>query len=748
MRKFTRYSYVVSNPGVIQALRHHSLNRAHNIKGLDENKWANFVYGIQEQYNKNNPLTNSIHSLDTLQAVYWMVLGPGKMAEKYQLTDMQVLACLLSAIIHDVDHPGVNNIFLESIFSPLAIDFSNDSILERHHLATAFRLAAIPENNIFSDLPVSTFCELRKLVISIVLATDSKQLFQLRSCAEAIIEHGLPDYENNICISTVHQEFLCQFVVHFASCSSLAIRRPAVSQKFAFCSIEENYRQGDLEREQGMKLSPFADRQCSDAEGYLKVYTKEIVSPLVNLMSTILSEEAADLMFIDYKKAFHALHNGAKVPLDSISNVVRLPPALEARERIQALRSLGRTHSEAGQSDAVEWMLVHVRVHEVQNLIEMDSNGRCDPFVVLSVEANHPMWRLNVGKMADKVLCQQYQTSVQFETLQAVYNEDFSFVLGGDVEMLSLKFTAMDHDLVGDEFIGSVRIGLADLFADKESDASPCSWYYFRNKSASTAGGAVLLSFRLLRSMPPRWAEAYLTSSCEESDENTNKLWRQTSKVIKRSTSALKRMSRASFLKQIPGRQLVRQGTKLTHGLLKQSTSAIQRMGSFVDGDDPYEGSQKMDTDLDPYLKRRSALLDVVSSNPKLGWDGASARSIRLFVGTWNVGEAKPPPSEVLKQWLLPGSHLYAVGTQENTTGSWSETLLDHLNTEAYTSCFADAGKGSAQATYLLVARENIFYVKGDKRVDTRLDVFALKSICKVDFSLRLRCFAWRSLFI
>lgn len=49
------------------------------------------------------------------------------------------MAALVAAAVHDVEHPGVTNLYLISIRHELAIMYNDSSVLENHHVATAFR---------------------------------------------------------------------------------------------------------------------------------------------------------------------------------------------------------------------------------------------------------------------------------------------------------------------------------------------------------------------------------------------------------------------------------------------------------------------------------------------------------------------------------------------------------------------------------------------------------------------------------
>lgn len=45
---------------------------------------------------------------------------------------------LISAFVHDTDHPGVNNLYLVNTRDKLALRYNDKSVLENHHIAMAF----------------------------------------------------------------------------------------------------------------------------------------------------------------------------------------------------------------------------------------------------------------------------------------------------------------------------------------------------------------------------------------------------------------------------------------------------------------------------------------------------------------------------------------------------------------------------------------------------------------------------------
>ena len=79
---------------------------------------------------------------------------------------------LLSALVHDVHHPGNTNFFEINSKSALAILYNDQSVLENHHCATAFRLMARPGLNVLGRMDLEDQRDIRKLMVSAIMATD------------------------------------------------------------------------------------------------------------------------------------------------------------------------------------------------------------------------------------------------------------------------------------------------------------------------------------------------------------------------------------------------------------------------------------------------------------------------------------------------------------------------------------------------------------------------------------------------
>ena len=87
------------------------------------------------------------------------------------LTPLEIFAALFASTIHDADHPGLTNQYLINTSSELALMYNDESVLENHHLAVAFKILQYPECDIFVNLTKKQRQMVRKMVIDMVSAS-------------------------------------------------------------------------------------------------------------------------------------------------------------------------------------------------------------------------------------------------------------------------------------------------------------------------------------------------------------------------------------------------------------------------------------------------------------------------------------------------------------------------------------------------------------------------------------------------
>jgi cAMP-specific phosphodiesterase 4 len=116
--------------------------------------------------------------MDNIQLIYRFHL-------QNVFTELEQLAAIFAAAMHDVDHPGFTNQYLVNSSlsllvtirvhiagSELAIMYNDESVLEQHHLAVAFKLLQDKDCDMFESLNKKQRQTLRKIVIDMVLASS------------------------------------------------------------------------------------------------------------------------------------------------------------------------------------------------------------------------------------------------------------------------------------------------------------------------------------------------------------------------------------------------------------------------------------------------------------------------------------------------------------------------------------------------------------------------------------------------
>lgn len=84
---------------------------------------------------------------------------------------------VLAGACHDVEHPGVSNIFLIESNDKIALNYNDSAVLENHHVATAFQILHRKDFNILKNFSKPDYKRIRKLMVDAILATDMAQHF-------------------------------------------------------------------------------------------------------------------------------------------------------------------------------------------------------------------------------------------------------------------------------------------------------------------------------------------------------------------------------------------------------------------------------------------------------------------------------------------------------------------------------------------------------------------------------------------
>ncbi|KAI8815748.1 uncharacterized protein EV422DRAFT_502077 [Fimicolochytrium jonesii] len=174
----------------------------------------------------------------------------------------------------DYDHPGLNNSFLINTYDSKAMLYNDRSVLENHHLASAFRVMNLPENNFLVNLSKNDYRSVREAVIDMVLATDLSQHFPLISLFRSKVQGNFQPLELRD-----DRHLLWKILIKCADVSNPS-KSYGLYEKWVRVILQEFFLQGDLEKEMGLPVSPFMDRESLNVPSSQSGFIEFVVFPL------------------------------------------------------------------------------------------------------------------------------------------------------------------------------------------------------------------------------------------------------------------------------------------------------------------------------------------------------------------------------------------------------------------------------------------------------------------------------------
>nr|XP_028603936.1 calcium/calmodulin-dependent 3',5'-cyclic nucleotide phosphodiesterase 1A isoform X1 [Podarcis muralis] len=266
-----------------------------------------FGEALETGYSKHrNPYHNLIHAADVTHTVHCIMLLTGIM---HWLTELEILAMIFAATIHDYEHTGTTNNFHIQTRSDVAILYNDRSVLENHHVSAAYKIMQEEEMNILVNLTKDEWRELRTLVIEMVLSTDMSGHFQQIKT----MRHSLQQTEG------IDKAKAMSLILHAADISHPS-KIWKLHYRWTMALMEEFFRQGDKEAELGLPFSPLCDRKSTMVAqsqiGFIDFIVKPTFALLTDSMEKIvfpLIEEASKSGSPSFSSALSDIAGGSSV---------------------------------------------------------------------------------------------------------------------------------------------------------------------------------------------------------------------------------------------------------------------------------------------------------------------------------------------------------------------------------------------------------------------------------------------------
>jgi len=298
-----------------KAAQHHSLlekledQSAVKEGPLFRSRLPRFLRSIEESYRSDVPYHTAVHASDAMMTMEWLLRSQSLVG---QVSAVDHLMALISMAIHDVGHPGRNNLFHSKTLSPLAITYNDKSILENFHVANAFEimqkdadmnwLALLSTDYVppGKEKPSNLQQQMRRGMIEIVLGTDMAKHNQHQKSLMSWVANK-PTAETPAGEQAFLQDKLelLEVLAHAADISNPCL--PHHMMLFwAERVLSEFWLQGDEESRLNLEFSPMCERAVGESSvpkqqiGFLNFVIAPFFQPLAELLPEV--QEAVDHM--------------------------------------------------------------------------------------------------------------------------------------------------------------------------------------------------------------------------------------------------------------------------------------------------------------------------------------------------------------------------------------------------------------------------------------------------------------------
>ena len=258
-----------------------------SVKKLDS-----FLFTVSNNYKQTTLYHNALHGSDVTQSICCYFLN-SNIEEICETNVLDLLGMMVSAMGHDLGHPGLNNNFHINDSSDLAITYNDVSVLENYHSSFLFKILRKEENNIIEKFSTHNYKTLRKRMISQILATDmanhGEVISSIRSKINTWKESGQSRFillSGNEKTKFDEQQSLLNYIIHMADLGHNC-KKFNISLQWVKLLSMEFWDQGDKEKEKGLPVSFLCDRNKVDIPssqiGFIKGFIASSFDCLVSI---------------------------------------------------------------------------------------------------------------------------------------------------------------------------------------------------------------------------------------------------------------------------------------------------------------------------------------------------------------------------------------------------------------------------------------------------------------------------------
>lgn len=245
---------------------------------ISPDKLRRYLKSVEALYN-HNPYHNSQHAADVTQNVGVLLAD----AIHSQLGQLEILACILAACVHDILHPGFGNAYMVNTATDASVTYNDNSVNENMHAAEAFRLMRREGHDFLAHLPPDQWRFVRHTMVAIILATD------MAVHADLVAEFTADVAVLGDDVSTWPQGKRTVALTMLVHCADLGNPGKPLHMSLNWSArvANEFFAQGDAERAANLPISRLCDREHTDICATQLAFMSAIVAPSFTALSAL-----------------------------------------------------------------------------------------------------------------------------------------------------------------------------------------------------------------------------------------------------------------------------------------------------------------------------------------------------------------------------------------------------------------------------------------------------------------------------
>jgi len=243
---------------------------------------------ICERLYQNVPYHNSTHAADVMQ--FNTIMLSKTAFSRHNLTDYEVLAGVMCAVVHDVGHIGRNNDYLIKSNHELARRFKKVSILEQYHIEQLHSILAVPSANWMQHFEVDEQQHMISMMEYAVLGTDMGLYHG--PIRKALSEHYTAQWaveSFSRSLSVDERKFMIRAMLHLSDISN-PMRPFQIGWEWANRVNQEFFAQGDEMKAMQLELTSNCDRSKTNVISNQSNFIEHCMRPLAQLMARVIGE--------------------------------------------------------------------------------------------------------------------------------------------------------------------------------------------------------------------------------------------------------------------------------------------------------------------------------------------------------------------------------------------------------------------------------------------------------------------------